>query len=66
MEREQLLEGSLHPEGGRFNLAAVREYMAEHYHEPLSMDQLAGMAGLRPKYFGELFKKRSDRARWTI
>lgn len=57
MEREQLLEGSLHPEGGRFNLAAVREYIAEHYHEPLSIDQLAGMAGLRPKYFGELFKK---------
>ncbi|WNS44625.1 helix-turn-helix domain-containing protein [Paenibacillus sp. MMS20-IR301] len=44
-------------QGKRVSLNVIRDYIAEHYHEPLSLDQLAGMAGLRPKYFGELFKK---------
>ncbi|AIQ59400.1 ABC transporter substrate-binding protein [Paenibacillus borealis] len=57
MEREQLLEGSLQPGSERMDLTIIREYIAEHYHEPLTLNQLAGMAGLRPKYFGELFKK---------
>jgi AraC-like DNA-binding protein len=57
MEREQLPEGGLHTGAERVNLSVIREFMAEHYHEPLSIAQLADMAGLRPKYFGDLFKK---------
>jgi len=41
----------------RSSLEKIREYMAEHYDEPLTLDQLAGMTSLSPKYFGELFKK---------
>ncbi|WP_249899489.1 helix-turn-helix domain-containing protein [Paenibacillus sp. PK3_47] len=41
----------------RADLAEIRAYMARHYHEPLTIGQLAGMAGLKPKYFGDLFKK---------
>ncbi|MFC4597307.1 helix-turn-helix domain-containing protein [Cohnella hongkongensis] len=40
------------------SLEPIREFIAEHYDEPLTLDQLAGMTGLSPKYFGELFKKR--------
>ncbi|KAI7254519.1 hypothetical protein KC345_g11257 [Hortaea werneckii] len=57
MEQEQLLENGLHTGAERVNLSVIREFMAEHYHEPLSIAQLAEMAGLRPKYFGDLFKK---------
>ncbi|AIQ48024.1 hypothetical protein R70723_20525 [Paenibacillus sp. FSL R7-0273] len=43
--------------GERIGLEGIRAYMAGHFHEPLSVDQLAGMAGFRPKYFSALFKK---------
>lgn len=64
MEPEQLLlegkksERTARPDRTmRTDLAEIRDYMARHYHEPLSIGQLAGMAGLKPKYFGDLFKK---------
>lgn len=57
MERSQVLDSTNSARNGRANLAEIREFMAQHYHEPLSLGQLAGMAGLKPKYFGELFKK---------
>ncbi|RED85202.1 helix-turn-helix domain-containing protein [Cohnella phaseoli] len=41
----------------RSSLEKIREYVAEHYDEPLTLEQLAGMTSLSPKYFGELFKK---------
>ncbi|GIQ63872.1 hypothetical protein PACILC2_24400 [Paenibacillus cisolokensis] len=47
------------------NLAKIREYMDRHYNEPLSIRQLAQMANVSPKYFVDLFKRRTDRARWT-
>lgn len=39
------------------NLQQIREYMENHYHEPLSIAQLAHMANLSPKYFVYAFKK---------
>ncbi|MGG1878847.1 AraC family transcriptional regulator [Paenibacillus cisolokensis] len=38
-------------------LKRVKEYMNEHYDQDLSMDQLAELADLSPKYFVEVFKK---------
>ncbi|WP_339300740.1 helix-turn-helix domain-containing protein [Paenibacillus sp. FSL K6-2441] len=40
----------------RMSLKDIREYMADHYHEPLSIDDLAQLTGLSPNYFGEAFK----------
>ncbi|MBY0010701.1 ABC transporter substrate-binding protein [Paenibacillus typhae] len=57
MERVQPLDISDTDTGKRTGMAGIRAFMASHFHEPLSIDQLAGMAGLRPKYFSELFKK---------
>lgn len=41
----------------RTELAEVRQYIEQHYHEPLTIAPLAEMARLSPKYFVELFKK---------
>ncbi|WP_246021042.1 AraC family transcriptional regulator [Paenibacillus lentus] len=38
-------------------LSEIKQYMEEHFHEPLSIAQLAEMANISPKYFGDLFKK---------
>ncbi|WP_369436317.1 hypothetical protein [Lysinibacillus fusiformis] len=35
----------------------VRNYMANHFDEQLSIDYLALITGLNPNYFGEVFKK---------
>lgn len=39
------------------SLIEIKEYIDQHYNEPLSNTQLAQMADITPKYFGELFKK---------
>ena len=39
-------------------LRPVAEYVARHLHEPLPLGRLAGVAGLEPKYFSALFRKR--------
>ncbi|MEK0315723.1 AraC family transcriptional regulator [Cohnella sp. 56] len=39
-------------------IARLRVYMAEHYAEDLSVERMAELVGLSPKYLGELFKKR--------
>ncbi|MDF9844809.1 MULTISPECIES: helix-turn-helix domain-containing protein [unclassified Paenibacillus] len=57
MERVQPLDISDTDTGERSGMAGIRAFMANHFHEPLSIDQLAAMAGFRPKYFSELFKK---------
>lgn len=57
MERIEPLDISYTGSGERTDLAGIRTYMAQHFHEPLSIEQLAGMAGLKPKYFSDLFKK---------
>ncbi|WP_305953869.1 AraC family transcriptional regulator [Paenibacillus sp. FSL A5-0031] len=41
----------------RVDLLNIRSFMEEHYHEPLSVDQLAKLANISPKYFVDLFKK---------
>lgn len=41
----------------RTDLAAVKAFMEAHYHEPLTIGQLALAAGISPKYFVDLFKK---------
>lgn len=46
----------------RMSLDDVRAYMSNHYHEPLSIDFLARLAGLSPNYFGEAFKKATGRS----
>ncbi|WP_019419409.1 ABC transporter substrate-binding protein [Paenibacillus sp. OSY-SE] len=39
------------------NLMEIREFMDQHYNEPLCIGQLAQMANISPKYFVDLFKK---------
>ncbi|WP_019640138.1 AraC family transcriptional regulator [Paenibacillus fonticola] len=48
---------SLPDKSHRNPLADIRDFMIEHYDKPLSIGQLANMAGLSPKYFVDLFKK---------
>lgn len=38
-------------------IAIVKQYIAEHYREDISLKVLADQVCLNPKYFGELFKK---------
>lgn len=38
-------------------LSEIKQYMEKHFHEPLSIGQLAEMANISPKYFVDLFKK---------
>lgn len=38
-------------------LERAQAYMEAHYDEPLTVAQLAGLAGISPKYFVELYKK---------
>jgi AraC family transcriptional regulator, transcriptional activator for feuABC-ybbA operon len=46
----------------RTDLMAVKAYMEQHYHEPLTIGQLAQMANISPKYFVDLFKKTFGRS----
>lgn len=39
------------------DLNVIKEFMDQHYDEPLSIAQLAKMANISPKYFVDLFKK---------
>lgn len=39
------------------DLMKIRLYMEQHYHEPLSIERLAQLANISPKYFVDLFKK---------
>ncbi|MNH91195.1 HTH-type transcriptional activator Btr [compost metagenome] len=41
----------------KMQLAEIREFMDQHYNESLSIGQLAQMANISSKYFGDLFKK---------
>lgn len=38
-------------------LAEIKDFMDQHYSEPLTIGQLAEMANISPKYFVDLFKK---------
>lgn len=38
-------------------LERVKEYIEEHYNEDLTIDELAGLSELSPKYFVEVYKK---------
>ncbi|MFC4098906.1 helix-turn-helix domain-containing protein [Paenibacillus xanthanilyticus] len=46
----------------RMSMDEVRAYIISHYHEPLSIELLAQLAGLSPNYFGEAFKKATGRS----
>ena len=35
----------------------VKQFVAEHYAESLTLEQASGLAGLSPAYFGTVFKK---------
>ena len=39
------------------NLAKIPAYIDRHFSDPLTLEQLAGMAGISPHYFSGLFKK---------
>ncbi|WP_139996790.1 helix-turn-helix domain-containing protein [Paenibacillus paridis] len=41
----------------RTDLREIRRFMEQHFDEPLSVEQLAAMANISPKYFVDLFKK---------
>ncbi|MFX3635386.1 MAG: AraC family transcriptional regulator [Candidatus Pristimantibacillus sp.] len=41
----------------RTDLLKIRDYMEQHYAEPLSVEQLAQLANISPKYFVDLFKR---------
>lgn len=50
--------GSLRDEpSAKKELSEIKQYMEEHFHEPLTIAQLAEMANVSPKYFVDLFKK---------
>lgn len=42
---------------GKTSLIEIKEYIDHHYHEALTIKQLARMANICPKYFVDLFKK---------
>lgn len=44
------------------SLAEVKQFMEQHYGEPLSIGQLAELANISPKYFVDLFKKTYGRS----
>ncbi|MCS7460329.1 AraC family transcriptional regulator [Paenibacillus doosanensis] len=46
--------------GARSGLELSKRYMDAHFHEKISVEQLAGMTGLSPKYYVDLFKKTYD------
>ncbi|MFL0555347.1 AraC family transcriptional regulator [Paenibacillus barengoltzii] len=39
-------------------LEAARRYIDQHYNEPVTIEQLARVAELSPKYFAEMYKKK--------
>lgn len=49
---------SAKPEHSLSALEYARQYMEEHYSENLTIDQLARLATLSPKYFVDLFKRK--------
>ncbi|UNK17546.1 AraC family transcriptional regulator [Paenibacillus sp. N3/727] len=56
--QEMLFLGNLNVKSDKTQgLERSREYMDNHYHEELTIDQLAGMAELSPKYYMDMFKK---------
>lgn len=54
-----IITASVHPVGTDKTqaLERARSHMEEHYADELTMDQLAGIAELSPKYFAEVFRK---------
>jgi len=54
--------GRLKPDGSYYALEYAKQYIEEHYSEALSIDMLAQKAGLSPKYFVDLFKKKYGRS----
>lgn len=46
------------PEHANGALEYAKRYIEEHYAEPVTSEQLALVAGLSPKYFAEMFKKK--------
>ncbi|MED1665839.1 ABC transporter substrate-binding protein [Brevibacillus laterosporus] len=46
------------PENAYSALEYVKQYMEEHYTDSLTIDQLAQVAEISPKYFVDLFKKK--------
>ncbi|MEC0092279.1 helix-turn-helix domain-containing protein [Paenibacillus macquariensis] len=58
-DKELLTDNSLHTteQNPKKSLIEIREYMNQCYNEPLSIRQLAEMADISPKYFGDLFKR---------
>ncbi|MEK8129134.1 AraC family transcriptional regulator [Paenibacillus filicis] len=58
-EQKPLTDKSLLKSGRdpKTSLVEIREFMDQHYNEPLSIGQLAEMANISPKYFVDLFKK---------
>ncbi|WP_138754359.1 AraC family transcriptional regulator [Paenibacillus sinopodophylli] len=49
-------------------LLVTARYMEQHYHEPLSRDMLAGMAGMSAPYYSRAFKKamgKTPQEYWT-
>lgn len=41
----------------QISLKDIRNYIAKHHHQPLTIDHLAFISGLSSSYFGEAFKK---------
>ncbi len=43
-------------------MKAVLRWIEEHYHEPVTLRQLSGIAGMNPGYFCEFFKRYTNRS----
>jgi ABC-type Fe3+-hydroxamate transport system substrate-binding protein len=55
-DRQKPVEAEIE-QSSRVELGEVRRYMEQHFAEPLTVGQLAAMAGISTKYFVDLFKK---------
>lgn len=55
---EMVTSGSYQSKGKKkLGLEETRDYMDNHYHEEITIDQLAKIAELSPKYYMDIFKK---------
>ena len=46
---------------GSHRIMKVKEYLTEHYAEPITLEMLAGMVGMSPSSFSRFFKQHTNR-----
>ncbi len=57
-------QAGAHGMGGLRHMERITEYIAQHYREPLAIDEIAGALKLHGKYLMRLFKQHSRMSVW--